>query len=88
MWNELLGYGVPANGQKWHFRLNGSAANGVVGAIRTEYQGGQNVGTTPLDDGQWHHIAAVFPQGATMGQEILHYVDGVLEGKSGGRCGR
>ena len=82
--NEFLGYGTPTNGLKWHFRVNTNAGNGVVGAPRTEYAGGQNVGTTPVDDSLWHHVAAVFPEGATMGQQIDHYVDGILQGKSGG----
>ncbi|MEM7235663.1 MAG: LamG domain-containing protein, partial [Planctomycetota bacterium] len=81
--NDILGYGVPTNSLKWHFRLNPTAANGVLGAIRTEYQGGQNVGTTAINDGRWHHVAAVFPEGATIGADILHYVDGVLEGRTG-----
>lgn len=81
---DILGYGAPANGLKWHFRVNPTAGNGVVGAIRTEYQGGQNVGTDVINDGNWYHVVAVFPDGATMGQQIDHYVDGVLQGKSGG----
>ena len=35
-------------------------------------------------DGEWHHVASVFPDGATEGEEILHYVDGVLDEQTGG----
>ncbi len=82
--NDILGYGQPSTGLKWHMRVNTLSGNGVVGAIRTEYQGGQNIGTTLIDDGRWHHIAAVLPEGATRGQQIDHYIDGVLQDKSGG----
>ncbi len=72
------------NGAKWHFRLNPTAANGTVGALRTEVQGGQNVATTVLTDGQWHHVACVFPEGASGVSDVLHFVDGELDPRSGG----
>ncbi|MEM7235331.1 MAG: LamG domain-containing protein, partial [Planctomycetota bacterium] len=81
--NDILGYGVPVNTQKFHLRVNNTAGNGLVGAIRTEYQGGQNVGTDLVDDGIWHHVAVVFPEGATIGAELIHYVDGVVQGRTG-----
>ena len=75
----FLGYGGVGNGEKWHLRLNGAQ-----GMMRTEFQGGQNFATTNLIDGEWHHVASVFPDGATEGEEILHYVDGVLDEQTGG----
>ncbi|MEM7233607.1 MAG: LamG-like jellyroll fold domain-containing protein [Planctomycetota bacterium] len=81
--NDFLGYGVPTNSLKWHMRVNTGAAQGLVGGLRTEFQGGQNVGTDVIDDGRWHHVAAVFPEGATTGAEIVHYVDGELQGRTG-----
>ncbi len=72
--NDMFGYGTPANGLKWHTRVN-TGGQGPVGAIRTEYQGGQNVGGEAIvDDGTWHHI-----EGATNGHQIIHYVDGVVQ---------
>ena len=76
----FLGWGANAAGEKWHIRLNGAE-----GAVRTEFQGGQNFATTTnLNDGEWHHLASVFPEGAAEGEEILHYLDGVLDEQAGG----
>ncbi len=75
----FLGYGGVGPGEKWHLRLNGAQ-----GTMRTEFQGGQNFASTNLIDGEWHHVASVFPEGATEGEEILHYVDGVLDEQTGG----
>ncbi len=82
--NHFLGYGRPTDGQKWHMLVNTNATDGPVGAIRTAYQGGRNVGIDLVDDGQWHHVAAVFRECSTRGLQIDHYVDGVLQTKSGG----
>lgn len=71
------------NGAKWHIRLNSAAGNGPLGAIRTETQGDFTIGTTNLSDGQWHHVASVFPGGTGEVGTVLHYVDGVLEGAGG-----
>ena len=35
--------------------------------------------TTPVNDGQWHHIAAVYDTSDIL-KEVKIYVDGVLEG--------
>ena len=75
----FLAWGANRTGEKWHIRLNGGS-----GVIRTEFQGGQNFATTNLLDGEWHHVASVFPEGATEGGELLHYVDGVLDPQAGG----
>ena len=72
-----------ANGEKFHLRVNNADANGPVGAIRTEVQGGYNIGTTNVADGQWHHVASVFPDEATDVEQVLHYVDGVLDVQGG-----
>ncbi len=74
----VVAYGSLANGRKWHFRIENTR-------IRTEFQGGQNFGgDTDAANGEWHHIASVFPEGGVEGDDILHYVDGVLEPKLGG----
>ncbi|MHC4181232.1 MAG: LamG-like jellyroll fold domain-containing protein, partial [Planctomycetota bacterium] len=56
-----------------------SIRNGVDGAIRTEVNSGVLEGSTDLRDDQWHHIAIVFPEGATTIEESLLYVDAQLE---------
>ena len=75
----FLAWGANAESEKWHIRLNGAD-----GMMRTEFQGGQNFATTNLIDGEWHHVASVFPEGASEGEEILHYVDGELDPQTGG----
>ena len=71
------------NGTKWHVRLNDNANNGPVGAVRTETQGDFTIATTPLNDGNWHHVASVYPDGGGELGTVLHYVDGVLEAAGG-----
>lgn len=78
--NGLVGWGEDNTGEKWHFRLNSSAANGVVNAIRTEFAGSQNVGTTIITDGEWHHVVSVFD--GNYPQDVVHYVDGLLDQRS------
>lgn len=74
----LVAWGPNVTGEKWHFRIENTR-------IRTEFSGGQNFGgDTNLGDGQWHHVASVFPEGATEGADIIHYIDGVLEPSLGG----
>lgn len=81
----LVSYGGrAANGQKWHFRVNDGGDPRVRGAIRTEAQGGNQTGTTNIADGQWHHVASVFPGGVDADNiDVIHYVDGILEGETG-----
>jgi len=43
-----------------------------TGVIRFEYQGGGQNGVTPINDGQWHHIAYSYN-----GDTVKLYVDGV-----------
>ena len=76
----FLAWGANATSEKWHIRTQ----PGASGAMRTEFQGGQNFATTSVVDGEWHHVASVFPNGASEGEEILHYVDGVLDEQTGG----
>jgi hypothetical protein len=75
----FLAWGSNAATEKWHIRTNGGS-----GVMRTEFQSGQNFANTSVIDGEWHHVASVFPSGASEGEEILHYVDGVLDEQTGG----
>lgn len=80
----IVGWGLSTeNGRKWHTRLNQNADNGTVGAIRTEIQGNYFIGSTPINDGQWHHVASVFPAGGTVMTDVIHYIDGVEDPMSG-----
>jgi hypothetical protein len=69
---EIASWGSNIAGKKWVFRLNDN------GALRVEVNGGYKIGTTPVDDGQWHHVALVFSGTDVTDAEL--YVDGILDG--------
>lgn len=49
---EILTWGAePANGARWIIRVNEG------GQLRAEVQGGNIIGTSIINDGNWHHIA-------------------------------
>ncbi len=58
-------------------RINESASEGVVGAVRIEFRNRWICGTSDLRDGRWHHVTAVFHRGQ-YGTMVRHYVDGDL----------
>ena len=61
---------------------NRDRADGPIGALRTDFGGGQAVGLTSLRDGRWHHIAVCFSPGdedPTIPVQVKQYVDGRLE---------
>lgn len=70
---------------------NRNPAQGPLGALRVESDRGLVVGTRPLRDGQWHHIAVVFvppPNRATAPLQVKPYVDGRLESLSARRSAK
>lgn len=71
------------NGAKWHVRLNDNAANGPVGAVRTETQGDFTIGSSVINDGEWHHVASVYPEGSGEVGTVIHYIDGVADAAGG-----
>ena len=78
----IFGYGVNTNGRRFSFRLDGSATQ----RLRLEVQGGFIIGTTQINDGNWHHVAVVVDDfnnnGTTNVNEARLYVDGSLEAVS------
>lgn len=70
---EIMNWGRNSAGEKFTIRF----ANG---ALRVEINGGGTVGTTRIDDGQWHHIAVVLDGNSLSG--INFYIDGVLDTRS------
>ena len=72
----IMSWGTDASGQKWIFRTQ--SGNGPVdGNLRVEVNGGYDVGTNVVADGQWHHVVAAFPEDGTPNPEdMLFYVDG------------
>ena len=78
----MVAYGANRGGEKWHFRID-SGGGGT--RIRTEFSAGQNFGgDTNAADEEWHHLVSVFPEGGAEGDDVIHYVDGVVEPKLGG----
>lgn len=76
----ILAWGGPStNGSRWIFRVQETNPPFITGAVRVEVSGGYIVGTKPVNDGQWHHIAAVLPSGANNVSSVRLYVDGVRE---------
>lgn len=72
------GEGTPGLEIGW----NREPAQGPLGAVRLEMGRGFLVGTTPLRDGQWHHLAVVLRAGKKEAKEPRLYVDGRLESVS------
>jgi hypothetical protein len=66
-----------------HIGWNRNPNEGTVGVLRTDYGGGYALGSTPLRDGHWHHIAVVLIPGedGSMAMQVKQYVDGRLEGE-------
>ena len=83
----IVGWGPNNPTERYSFRLNASAANGSQWALRLEIQGSYAIAQTPLNDGQWHHVAVTHDAGSTI-EQVSFYVDGQLEeglsGTSGG----
>ncbi len=67
----IVEMGTQATGTR--FTLNILNSN----AIRVEVQGNGINGTTAVNDGQWHHVAAVYDPLATT--KVALYLDGALE---------
>ncbi|MHC4434204.1 MAG: LamG domain-containing protein, partial [Planctomycetota bacterium] len=77
---DWISWGQNTNTQKWIGRINDNASNGAVGALRTECSGGYTISTTVVNDGEWHHLAAVLESaGSPTVENIRMYVDGVQE---------
>ena len=73
--NRFFTYGKFTDGGKWGVRSDENNGN----ALRVENQGGYASGTTDIIDGNWHHIAVVFPSTSTDVTDHILYVDGSSE---------
>ncbi len=93
-WVQAPGDGqLPESGSLLAWRLNGkdpravevawnrNPNQGPLGALRTRVGRGHFVGSTPVRDGRWHHVAVVFlpKQKSDAPAQIKHYVDGRLD---------
>ncbi len=73
-------WGPNASGEKYYIRAHPS---GTDCFLRIEVNGGQNYGESNVCDGEWHHLALVFPEGSDSVQDHHLYVDGNLQEKIG-----
>lgn len=75
--NRILSYGENTTGNKWHTRIDNTSGH----RLRVETKGGNKVvgSASVLNDGNWHHVAVVFPSGETNVTAHEMYVDGVLQ---------
>jgi hypothetical protein len=61
-------------GGNWEMRINSQ------GQLRVQAAGGGGVNSvTKVNTGQWVHVAAVLPEGGNNADDVLLYVNGVLE---------
>jgi hypothetical protein len=70
---DIIQWGNNVAGEQWRLRL-------VSGKLRLILQGATVVGTSDLNDDQWHHIAVVAPDNTIGNIEI--YINGILENTS------
>ena len=73
-------WGVNTPSQKYYIR---SHVRGNTCNLRVEINSGNNFGTDNVCDGEWHHCAVVFPDGAKAVKDHDLYVDGKLQEKEG-----
>jgi regulation of enolase protein 1 (concanavalin A-like superfamily) len=66
----MVNWGASSAGQRIDFRL-------YQGRLRVEHGNGNLQGDTPLNDGEWHHVACVVSQNASLqAPDIAIYLDG------------
>lgn len=71
---EILSWGKQSAGGKWIIRIN------ETGSLRAEVQGGYIYGTTPINDGHWHHIAVTLKNDGDLNiSKARLYIDGKEE---------
>ena len=80
---RLVCWGANDTAIKYHVRIHEGDT------FRVETQGGQLFANKPkLTDGEWHHLACVFPPGGKMCHDHILYVDGVeIKDRGGNNVG-
>ncbi|PHR50051.1 MAG: hypothetical protein COA32_02650 [Fluviicola sp.] len=69
---NITSWGENTTGERFTFRLHND------GRLRVEIAGGFVIANTPINDNEWHHVAAVF-NGTDLG-DVTFYVDGQNDG--------
>ncbi|MCM5664051.1 LamG-like jellyroll fold domain-containing protein [Galbibacter mesophilus] len=74
--SAIVCWGPNTNGNKWLFRI-------YQGKLRVEVKGGHTIGSTTINDGQWHHVACTFEDDGTPNvTDTKLYVDGLFDNVS------
>jgi arylsulfatase A-like enzyme len=74
----IVSWGDLPSGQKWSLLVQNTTA--PKGTLRLELGYGNTIAGTPVNDGQWHHVACVLddlPVSTSM--DVKFYVDGQLD---------
>ncbi|MCH9022386.1 MAG: PQQ-dependent sugar dehydrogenase [Planctomycetes bacterium] len=72
---HILSWGIPESSKMWLLFIDGNNS-----ALRVSVFDGTIIGSTPIADGAWHHVAAVLDDDGTADvSEVRLYVDGQLE---------
>ena len=78
--HSLVKWGVQEVGEKYYIRTH---PQGGGCGLRVEVGSGNSYGEDNICDGEWHHLAVVFPKGSSMVGDHNLYVDGKLQGQNG-----
>ena len=73
--NSIISWGGSGSGNHFTFRVDSS--NSTPYSVRTSQGNGNVQGNTPVNDGEWHHVAVTVIDNATASSsDIRIYVDG------------
>jgi hypothetical protein len=76
---EIISWGSKVSGARWLLMLRKD-----YGTLRLEVVNGSVNGTTVINDGKWHHVAAVWEEDyGDYVKDVRLYVDGQLEATTG-----
>ncbi|MGH2272852.1 LamG-like jellyroll fold domain-containing protein [Anaerohalosphaeraceae bacterium U12dextr] len=77
---SIVSWGEGSPGATWNFCISNDTNNGVYGALRLAAYNAYVIGSTPVNDNIWHHVAVVFENdGTPKVSDIRLYVDGKRE---------
>ncbi|AQT68966.1 Laminin G domain protein [Anaerohalosphaera lusitana] len=62
-------------GHRFTFKIDDSS----TGRLRVEIGGGYAVGSTSVNDGQWHHVAVTLADGQSSVANVKFYIDGEVD---------
>jgi len=76
--NCMMFYGYNANYRQWYFKKGDTS-----GQLEVQVKSGECRGTANMNNTGWHHVACVYPNGASGNlNETLFFIDGVSDSVS------